>query len=461
MTSLTITKEVEVPQSYRVAKVQGMFDIPAKGKLQTTINVDFPLEPNGWSVGAIVGASGSGKTTVARYVFDEGSVLLPRPEQWSGKPIVDEFPKELSVDQIVSGLTSVGLSSSPTWLKPFHVLSMGEQARAHTARALLAGQLLDAPTVLDEFTSVVDRTVARSLSVAVARWVRQNQQRFVAVSCHKDILPWLDPDWVLDLDTRRFLQPSSGRGRPPIQLRVYPGSLEAWTLFAQHHYMSADISRSARVFLATVEFPDEGQERLAGFFSILPVVGMKGWWRGHRTVVLPDYQGLGIGNQMVERVADWLWWTERKRYRATTSAPGLVKHRLKRPERWRLASGPANRAPSGNKKLGLKTSAGRLTTSWEYIPRNREDAEANALKFGVVGVKIRDVSGSVGFDIVKGEGKVYAYNFNDGEGLPGSDAGRQTLPERELLSQGADRIDFAGTEDRLNELLLEPEGTHE
>ena len=49
---------------------------------------------------------------------------------------------------------------------------------------------------MDEFTSVVDRTVARIGSAALARTVRGRGLRFVAVSCHDDIIDWLQPDWV-------------------------------------------------------------------------------------------------------------------------------------------------------------------------------------------------------------------------------------------------------------------------
>ena len=55
----------------------------------------------------------------------------------------------------------------------------------------------------DEFTSVVDRTVAKVCSAAIAKGIRQGHIpcRFVAVTCHYDVAEWLEPDWVLDMAT--------------------------------------------------------------------------------------------------------------------------------------------------------------------------------------------------------------------------------------------------------------------
>ncbi len=91
---------------------------------------------------------------------------------------------------------ALGFSSPPAWLRPFHLLSNGEQFRVTLARALAEMPEL---AVVDEFTSVVDRTVARIGSGAISRAVRRSGRRLVAVTCHYDVLPWLEPDWVLDM----------------------------------------------------------------------------------------------------------------------------------------------------------------------------------------------------------------------------------------------------------------------
>jgi ABC-type ATPase with predicted acetyltransferase domain len=71
-------------------------------------------------------------------------------------------------------------------------LSNGEQYRAVLARVLRSG------ICVDEFTSVIDRNAARSLCVALQRYIKQKSMRNVIfASCHADFLPFLQPDWVL------------------------------------------------------------------------------------------------------------------------------------------------------------------------------------------------------------------------------------------------------------------------
>ena len=33
---------------------------------------------------------------------------------------------------------------------------------------------------------------------------RKTNKRFVAVACHRDIVEWLEPDWIYDTDEQRF-----------------------------------------------------------------------------------------------------------------------------------------------------------------------------------------------------------------------------------------------------------------
>ena len=117
-----------------------------------------------------------------------------------------------TIKDITGTLTAVGFSSPPHWIKPYHVLSNGERFRCDLARAILEGGDL---VVFDEFTSVVDRTVARIGSAAVAKAVRRMGRRFVAISCHYDIAPWLEPDWVLDMQTGTLHQEAASATRHP------------------------------------------------------------------------------------------------------------------------------------------------------------------------------------------------------------------------------------------------------
>jgi ABC-type lipoprotein export system ATPase subunit len=279
-----------------VQQVEGMFDVVPGAKSETIINADLPIDEKDWEIGLIVGASGSGKTTVANEIFKDH---IYNEFNWSANgSILDDLPKSISIKEIISTLSSVGFSSPPSWLRPYGALSTGEKFRVSVARALLESKDI---CVIDEFTSVVDRVVAKIGSCAVAKTIRRNKKKFVAVSCHSDIIEWLQPDWIYRPATNefqwRFLQQ-----RPAIDLRIRKVHRSAWELFKRHHYLTAKISNAAQCFLATWEGVP------VAFFSYIHFVNnrLNKTKSGHRVVVLPDYQGVSIGNRLMEHVASCL-----------------------------------------------------------------------------------------------------------------------------------------------------------
>src|SRR5579862_1195494 len=279
-----ITRQSPVIRSPRVLQLEGMFDVPPGRKNALRWEPNLPLDEKPWNIGLIVGPSGCGKSTVARELFGDAYC---DGFQWSAeRSLLDGFPAGMSIKDITLLLSSVGFSSPPSWVRPFHVLSNGEQFRATLARALAEKPEL---CVFDEFTSVVDRTVGRIGSAAVAKTVRRRNGRFIAVTCHDDVTEWLDPDWIYTPADNsfqwRFLQ-----GRPAIELEICRIHHSAWSLFAPHHYLTASLARSAYCFAAFLE------RRPVAFDAWMPFFGRaRGRLRrGHRTVCLPDYQGVGI-----------------------------------------------------------------------------------------------------------------------------------------------------------------------
>ena len=105
------------------------------------------------------------------------------------------------IKDIEKTFTSVGFSSPPSWLKPYKVLSNGEKMRVDLARCLLDNKEL---IVFDEFTSVVNRECAKTTALAISKAIRRSDKRFIAVSCHDDVIEWLAPDWIYDTDQKRF-----------------------------------------------------------------------------------------------------------------------------------------------------------------------------------------------------------------------------------------------------------------
>lgn len=362
-----ITRTSTIKKSSRVKQLSGMFDLPPKATTEHTWIVKLTLD-RPWNVGLICGPSGSGKSTIAREIFGDKIVTgWPWPEDAA---VIDGFPAAMPLGDIVGLLSSVGFSSPPHWLKPFAVLSNGEQFRVNLARTL--AEMPDL-AVIDEFTSVVDRTVAQIGSCAVAKSVRHSNRRLVAVTCHNDVEEWLQPDWKYEPATGKF-QWRLLRRRPDIQLHITKvRGPEAWPLFRGHHYLSGDLNGAAQCFMATIN------KQPAAFTAVLsqPHRAHGGWWREHRTVCLPDFQGVGIGNALADFVAG-LFVATGKKYRSTTSHPAMIGHRMKAAN-WRCLRAPCLAPPNSGNGMGdlLDSMAmDRLTAGFEYIgPTNLASAE--------------------------------------------------------------------------------------
>lgn len=359
MPRVDVVVESPIVDSFRVKQAAGMFDVALADKSRESFSVEVPGADEDWQIGVIVGPSGSGKSTVAREAF--GDSLIDRYDWPRDKAVIDGFDADLNAKTITAMMTAVGFSSPPAWVRPYHVLSGGQRMRCDLARALLT----DTPLIaFDEFTSVVDRQVAKVASACVAKTIRKDRakaRRFVAVTCHYDIIEWLQPDWVLDM-TAGQLARGSVRPRPALNVEVRRCHRSIWPAFARHHYLSGSLAPTAKCYAATVD------GEVAGFIATMQAMGFKGMRRVTRLVTLPDYQGIGVGGRMLDAIGEHESKTHRMRIR--TSHPGLI-HALKANPKWRLANISKGVATHhrGMSKIEGRTiigSSGRVTCSFEY-----------------------------------------------------------------------------------------------
>ena len=196
MLHFDITRSSKIDRTFRVAKIQSDFDYTAE---QTNESFKGTLSlPDKWNIGLIVGGSGTGKSTIAKELF--GKQLITS-FAYTSKSVIDDMPRDKTVEEIVRTFYSVGFGSVPSWLKPYGVLSNGERMRVDLARAILEHDFF----VFDEFTSVIDREVAKTACIALHKAMKQNNKQFVAVTCHHDVIEYLQPDWVFDTDTMQML----------------------------------------------------------------------------------------------------------------------------------------------------------------------------------------------------------------------------------------------------------------
>lgn len=376
----SIVLKTNVLQTARVIQMEGIFDVPPSRQSVKTWEVNLPIEDRPWNIGLIVGPSGSGKSTVARRLFKR-QLLTSYPWQ-DRKSILDGFPESMSIADITEILSSVGFSSPPSWVRPFKFLSTGEQFRVTLARLLADGQT-DRDTItddqqskisiIDEYTSTVDRTVAQIGSAAVAKTIRKRNLRFIAVTCHEDVEAWLQPDWVFRPDLNLF-QWRELQQRPTIELDIRRVHYSAWKLFAPHHYLSAQHNKSAVCFCAF------WNDAPVAFHSWLPFKGRlkdsRRARRAHRIVCLPDYQGVGIGQAIAQETAS-MWAALGYRVFSASSHPAEISSKRQSPF---YKNGNQGRS-SGDKRADFHRtrSISRSIASFEYIGPAMQFDDAFAL----------------------------------------------------------------------------------
>lgn len=330
----------DVSRSSRARQLEAMFDVPIAES--TTVEWHGEIElGDDWNIGLIVGPSGSGKSSIGKYLFPD---KIDRELAWTQQSVIDDFGTDLPMDVITNACQSVGFNTIPAWLRPYDVLSNGEKFRVSLARQLLEQ---DNPIVVDEFTSVVDRQVAQIGSHAVQKYVRKTKKQFVAITCHYDIIEWLQPDWVLHMPElrleRRLLQ-----RRPELEITISRVDYSAWRMFAPFHYLTADLNPSAKCFVLFVG------DRPASFAATLhrPHPKVNDVEGVSRLVTLPDWQGLGLAFVLAETLGA-AWGAMGKRLHTYPAHPALIRG-FDKSKNWAMVKKPGT--------FGSKPKTGSTST---------------------------------------------------------------------------------------------------
>jgi ABC-type lipoprotein export system ATPase subunit/GNAT superfamily N-acetyltransferase len=341
------------------------FDIQNKEETIVKIPINFSeCKTFDWNIGVIYGGSGTGKTTLLKEFGD-----LSEADFDDEKPLISNFdwlePKEATFL-----LSAMGLASVPTWLRPYALLSNGEQYRASLAYKV--GKASENDVILiDEFTSVVDRDVAKAMSNALQKYIRRTNKKIILASCHFDIMEWLLPDWTYSPLKGRLEKASCRRQRPKIELQIFRCRYETWNIFKQHHYLSQDLNKAAKCFVFLMN------DKPVAFIAILPMPSgtIQNAYRVSRLVVLPDFQGLGIGIDILNLIGS-MYKKDNKKLYIKTSNPSLFKGMERNKEHWQLTTQDNNveAIRKQNKKLiaegkdnGMKLRKESIAKGYKYI----------------------------------------------------------------------------------------------
>ena len=294
MTKIEIHNRVSDFDTYRAARVKSLFNAESGCNFDLTIeNVDLS---GSWNIGVVVGASGSGKTSIGKQIFSENKIAN-LAEGWNNdRPIIDDILPGGDFNTVTGLLASVGLGDVPAWLRPFRVLSNGEQFRAGLARLICEKP---EEVVVDEFTSVIDRQIAKIGAQAFQKaWRRENPTgKVILLTPHFDVVDWLQPDWVIDTNNKTF-ERGCPRQRPTIELEIRKVNGSYWRYFKPHYYLDLPMPIAAEYFVGTVD------GELACHLAVSPWFHLKGY-RATRLVTMPEWQGAGVGTRFLNAIAQY------------------------------------------------------------------------------------------------------------------------------------------------------------
>lgn len=338
--------------------VYDTFDIKDKSKTEVIVEYNLTnLNTFDWNIGVIIGGSGSGKTTILKQL---GELIEPTFD--NEKALISNFDF-LTPQEATRLLSSMGLSSVPTWLRPYDKLSNGEQYRARLSYLVAKSEDV---VLIDEYTSVVDRDVAKAMSFALQKYIRKTNKKIIVASCHYDILEWLMPDWTCSPQKRGVVERHDylRQGRPKIELQVSRVESKTWKFFKKHHYLTEQVSESCKFLLF------EWNSKPVAINAILPQPSghFDNGVRESRIVVLPDFQGLGLGYKISEFTAS-IYKSIGYRYFTKTVHPALGIYRNKNNSIW-IGTSKNGKKPEAQNMMGKMNNWNVLTrTSFchEYI----------------------------------------------------------------------------------------------
>ena len=342
----------DVNKEFRCQVAANSLDIDAEKKAIHHLKINNIKIPNEWNVGLVYGNSGSGKTTMIKHLFGNDIFDVKLDED---KPIINQLPKDMTYEDCVKMLNGIGLNSVPCWIRPVKTLSNGQRARAEAVYLMTKSKDI---VFIDEWTSVVDRTVAKAMSLCLYKYAKRNNKKIILCSCHQDVLEWLQPDWMIDCNKQEFILPESEdfffTKREQLKFEIKEIDRTSWKYFSKYHYLSERLP-GGKLYLYGL-FYNNNQIGFQCFANYTP--HRKGTiiiYHSNRTVIHPDYTGMGLGIKLINETSALLANKIKCRIMAKFSSTPVYKAMIKQ-EQW--------------KYLGFKRIMGKMQSGKGYQTNN-------------------------------------------------------------------------------------------
>ena len=276
--------------NYFIKRACSSVNLDADKKLIHNLEIKADFETP-FNICLIHGLSGSGKTTLTREIFGQDCFKFEIDED---KSVIEQFDKSFKYDERVEFLVSIGLGSIPEWIKPIKVLSNGERARAEIAILLSKSNEI----FIDEFTSVLDRNIAKILSHSLQKFARKQNKRIILCSVHEDVTEWLNPDIIVDVNKQEYIDRRGlwqGYKRNEfLNFEIRAVSRSSWKMFSKYHYLSDNLPSNPRSFGLFINNKQIGFQCFANYN-----IANQKMLHSNRTIIHPEYIGLGLGIRLI------------------------------------------------------------------------------------------------------------------------------------------------------------------
>ena len=137
-----------------------------------------------------------------------------------------------------------------------------------------------------------------------------------------------------------------------------------WQMFRQYHYLNGSLGAGVRCYVALY------QNKPIAFIAVACVRMKTNYYRVSRLVVLPDYQGIGVGKRMLNFIAELYASQTKLPFYILTSNPQIIHGEL---GNWKVARfGHASKGRSNtriNNEIRGSLSRKRITVSLRYLPQ--------------------------------------------------------------------------------------------
>ncbi len=136
-------------------------------------------------------------------------------------------------------------------------------------------------------------------------------------------------------------------------------------MFRQYHYLSGSLASTARCYTAVY------QDKPIAFIAVVHIHMKARYYRVTRLVVLPDYQGIGVGKRLLNFIAELYTSQTKAPFYILTSNPQIIRGSM---ENWKIARfGHASKGQENtriNNEIRNSLSRNRITVSLQYISPN-------------------------------------------------------------------------------------------